>query len=413
MKRRKRVFEKEVTQLSAPKTAANSAVLFQINTRSTVLISIVVFLVLVVVDTSDARRLEEIELTLEVGEQKVISSDGVRSYSEGTPGIVAVRLTEDASQFVLVGQRPGITTLLFIMMNGDERHYRLAVAENRAHTTEVIRDKQLVDRVVPRDNIRLDFYFVQLSTAYRHQIGLGWPGSVSGGQFSASFDLMSGSLTEATAVVADQALPRLDIAQSKGWAKLLRQAAVITVNGGEATFSGGGEVNVPIQGALTAEVNKIEFGSLIKVRPRYDRESSRIQLAIQADVSDLSEDGGTGVPGRVTSTLNTEVNLQLGQSLVLAGLTSRSQTHSQTGLSLLSQIPIIGVLFGSNALRSQETENLIFIVPTVVDAVSLQARSQIAEALAIYRDYSGDLDAVQLIDSPQLKTKQNASRAKP
>jgi pilus assembly protein CpaC len=381
--------------------------------KSMIFVYLVAFLVLVCVDTSHADRLEEIQLALEVGEQKVISSDGVRSYSEGTPGIVDVRLTKDASQFVLVGQRPGTTTLLFIMMNDDEQHYRIAVAETRAQTTAGKPDEQQLERVVPRDNIRLDFYFVQLSTAYRHQIGMGWPGAVSGGQFSASFELMSGSLTEATAVVADQALPRLDIAQSKGWAKLLRQAAVITVNGGEAVFSGGGEVNVPIQGALTAEVNTIEFGSHIKVQPRYDRESSRIQLAIHADVSDLSEDSGTGVPGRVTSSLDTEVNLQLGQSLVLAGLTSRSQTQGQTGLSLLSQIPIIGILFGSNALRSQETENLIFIVPTVVDAVSLQARSRITEALAIYGDYSGDLDDVQLIDPPQLKSKEINSRARP
>ncbi|MBN1656262.1 MAG: pilus assembly protein N-terminal domain-containing protein [Deltaproteobacteria bacterium] len=370
-------------------------------------------LLLICVDNSRARRLDEIQLTFEVGEQEVISSDGVQSYSEGTPGIIDVRLTKDGSQFVLVGRQPGVTTLLFIMMNGDEQHYRIVVSDSQSRSKrDVLREEQ-PGRVVPRDNIRLDFYFVQLSTAYRHQIGLGWPGAVSGGQFSASFDLMSGSLTEATAVVTDQALPRLDIAQSNGWAKLLRQAAVITVNGGEATFSGGGEVNVPIQGALTSGVNKIEFGSHIKIQPRYDRESSRIELAIHADVSDLSDDSGTGVPGRITSTLDTKVNLELGQSLVLAGLTSRSQTRNQTGLSFFSQIPIIGILFGSNAVRNQESENLVFILPTVVDAVSMKARGRVAEALAIYRDFSGDLGEVRLVDPPKQQAKQNSESLRP
>jgi pilus assembly protein CpaC len=368
---------------------------------------------LVRVEHASARVLDEIEIKLEIGEQRVISSDNVQSYSEGTPGVVDVRLTKDASQFVLVGRRAGTTTLLFLMINGDEQHCRITVVDPQAKDSQKGSAKGDLDRVVPRDNIRLDFYFVQLSTAYRHQIGLGWPSSISGGQFAASFDLMSGTLTEATAVVTDQALPRLDIAQSKGWAKLLRQAAVITVNGGEATFSGGGEVNVPIQGALTSGVSKIEFGSIIKVQPRYDRESSRIELSLHADVSDLSEESGTGVPGRITSTLNTVVNLELGQSVVLAGLTSRSQTHSQGGVSFFSQIPIIGVLFGSNADRNQETENLVFIVPTVVDAVSLQSRTRVTEALNVFRDFSGDLDEVQLIEPPKLKSQKPVQETRP
>jgi type II secretory pathway component GspD/PulD (secretin) len=99
--------------------------------------------------------------------------------------------------------------------------------------------------------------------------------------------------------------------------------------------------------------------------------------------------------------LDTVVNLELGQSLVLAGLTARSEAQSQTGLPLGSRIPIIGVLFGTNASRSQETENLIFIVPTVVDAVSLQARARIREAMNVYANYDGDLDEVQLVEPPK------------
>ena len=52
-------------------------------------------------------------------------------------------------------------------------------------------------------------------------------------------------------VVEDEALLRLDMAQAAGYAKLVRQAAVITQNGAEAQFSGGGEVNIPVQGSLT------------------------------------------------------------------------------------------------------------------------------------------------------------------
>jgi pilus assembly protein CpaC len=184
---------------------------------------------------------------------------------------------------------------------------------------------------------------------------------------------------------------------------------VITTNGTEATFSGGGEVNVPIQGGFGGSVKAIEFGSKIKVRPRYDRDTGRIELSLHADISDLASDHGTGVPGRITSTLDAVVNLELGQSLVIAGLTSRTEASSQTGLPGLSQIPILGVLFGNHASRSEETENLIFIVPTVVDAAPADSRERIRDALRVFRDYDGDVEESALRATVQSRTNPKAS----
>src|SRR5437016_3804686 len=68
-----------------------------------------------------------LELTLEVGEQRVIASDGVTSYSEGISGVVDVRLTKDGQSFVVVGLRPGLTSLLFMMNGGRQLQYRISV----------------------------------------------------------------------------------------------------------------------------------------------------------------------------------------------------------------------------------------------------------------------------------------------
>lgn len=324
---------------------------------------------------------------LQLGEQRVLSSENVRSYSEGTKGVVDVRLTKDASQFVIVALKPGATTLLFLMMDGTERHYRITVTDPNAQVLQ----RGALGRVELKDNIRLDFYFVQVNKSYRHQIGLGWPSSVAP-TFSATVDLQQNSLESATAVVANQALPHLDMAQSSGWAKLMRQAAVVTANGEKATFSGGGELNVMVQSALTTGVQKIPYGSVIDVEPNYDAKTGRIELRIHADISELDSDNGTGVPGRITSNLDTAVNLELGQSLILAGLTAKSERHSKAGLPVLSQIPILGVLFGSHGSTSSETENIVLIVPSVVDAVTMQDRERVKQALQSYADFSGDMD---------------------
>jgi pilus assembly protein CpaC len=95
------------------------------------------------------------------------------------------------------------------------------------------------------------------------------------------------------------------------------------------------------------------------------------------------------------------VNLELGQSLALAGLTSASEAHGQSGLAGLSQIPILGILFGSNSEQSSQTENVVFIVPSVIDTVGAHQKALIDEALAAYEDFDGDLeDAPDLMPPP-------------
>jgi len=335
-------------------------------------------------------RVEDVDL--QVGEQRVIPADNVRSYSEGQKGIVDVRLTKDASQFVVVALAEGSTTLLFLMMDGSERHYRIQVTDKNAPK----RRGRGTGSIEARDNIRLDFYFVQLSKNYAHQIGVGFPGSVAP-TFSAALNVAGGQLESATAVISSQALPRLDMAQSSGWAKVQRQAAVVTANGEKASFSGGGEVNIPVQSALTSGVQKISFGSVIETEPNYDSQTGRIELRLHADISELDGDRGTGIPGRTTAELNTVVNLELGQSLILAGLTAKSERSSKTGLPGLSQIPFLGVLFGSHGHSEEETENIVIIVPSVVDAVSMEDRRRLDDALKAYTDYSGNLEKVEFV----------------
>ena len=340
--------------------------------------------------TSGAADVQNMDLQL--GEQRVIPSESVRSYSEGTKGIVDVRLTKDASQFIIVAQKSGTTTLLFIMLDGTERHYHITVTDPNAHG----RQNGDFGTVEAKDNIRLDFYFVQVSKNYNHKIGIGWPASIAP-TFNATYNVQAGSLDSATAVISSQALPRLDMAQATGWAKIMRQAAVVTANGEKATFSGGGELNFPIQSALSSSLQKIPYGSIIDVEPHYDAKTGRIELRLHADVSELDSDNGTGVPGRITANLDTQVNLELGQSLILAGLTAKSERRSKSGIPILSQIPILGVFFGSHARAESESENIVIIVPSVVDAVSMQDRERVNAALKSYTDFSGDMDEVDYI----------------
>jgi pilus assembly protein CpaC len=134
---------------------------------------------------------------------------------------------------------------------------------------------------------------------------------------------------------------------------------------------------------------------------------------LHADISELESDRGTGIPGRVTAQLDTIVNLELGQSLVLAGLTAKSERSSKSGIPGLSQIPILGVLFGSHSHTEDESENVILIVPSVVDSVSMQDRARLSDALRHYTEYSGDLDEVDFVPSAKVPASAGAGSKKP
>lgn len=335
------------------------------------------------VSTEEENANEE-KVVLKVSEQQVISAAKVRSYSEGTRGIVDVRLTRAGDQFVLVGLKPGRTTLLLMMQDSTQKNLRIEVTDADGKI-----GSSASQTVEQQDNIRLDFYFVQLNRSDSLQVGLGYPKSITAATFQSSFDFLTQRFESATAVVQDQALLRLDMAQAGGYAKLMRKAALITENGQRTKFSGGGEVNIPLVGSLSNGIFAITYGSTIEVLPRYDSESGRIQIALAANVSDLTEDRGAGAPGRLTSTLNTVVNLELGQAVVLAGLSSESHRRSRGGLPILSQIPILGWLFGNESRADEVFDNVIFIVPTVVDATTKDARERIKAAFAAYQSYNG------------------------
>ncbi len=392
------------------------------------------------------------EVSLSVGETRTIPARDVRNYSE-FGGIIEVRLTSDASQFVIVGRKPGSTTLLLIKNDGSQAKINVNVfirppeaveaeltallsgfsVQTRRIGSQIVLDGlvsseadlrriEAVASLYPgqvtslvqlgqagalvagpaasRHLIRIDFYFVQYDKNSSYGVGIGWPESIGGtGVAELSYDFLAGATTSATASVASQPLPRLDIASRHGWAKVLKQATVITNNDAEANFANGGEQNYPVNTGLTIGVEKIPFGIDLTVLPHYDPDQRDLAMRLVADVSDLTASlTGTPLPGRSTSKLTTNVTLKLGQSLVLSGIRSRSMSHAVGGIPGLSEIPVLGLLFGSHSQSNLETEGAIFVVPSVIQSVPTSAAELVDLALRKFEDYDGDLENVRAYD---------------
>jgi pilus assembly protein CpaC len=399
-------------------------------------------------------------ITLAVGESKTISAKDVRNYSEGASGIIDIRLTTDASRFIITGSRTGSTSLLLIKGDGSQVTLNIDVFARSPEAVEheltqlldglpgvrvrrvgahIVIDGSVndeaelrrvqhvaslypgeVDSLVsvgagtavptapgappaepPRFIVRIDFYFVQYDVNSSYSVGISWPSSIGGSvlQSQLTYDFLLGVPKTATASVANQPLPGLDIASTRGWAKVLRQATIVTNNGSEATFSNGGEQNFSVTTGLGVGVQRIPFGTDLTVLPRYLPLQRQIDVKLTAEVADLTaSSSGTNLPGRSTSKLTTNISLKLGESLVLSGIRSQSTTHAVGGIPVLKDIPVLGLLFGAHSEQDQTTEGAIFIVPSVIEPVPNAARELVANAMATFRNFGGSIDSVRTYD---------------
>jgi general secretion pathway protein D len=74
----------------------------------------------------------------------------------------------------------------------------------------------------------------------------------------------------------------------------------------------------------------------------------------------------------------TSVVVASGESIVLAGLIREDNGNSSTGVPLLSKIPVLGALFGTQSYQRNRTELVLIITPRIISN-STQAREATLE----------------------------------
>jgi pilus assembly protein CpaC len=164
-------------------------------------------------------------------------------------------------------------------------------------------------------------------------------------------------------------------AVARGDLRTLAEPNLLTLPGKEAYFLAGGEFPYPsIQGTGTTAITITfkEFGIRLRFTPTIARNGA-IRLKVQPEVSTLDFANGLSIsgfeiPSLRTRRAETEVELREGQHLAVAGLLDNESTRNLTKIPILGDIPILGELFRSRALRQRRTELLVVVTPTLVMA---------------------------------------------
>jgi pilus assembly protein CpaC len=149
------------------------------------------------------------------------------------------------------------------------------------------------------------------------------------------------------------------------------------MNGKPASFISGGEFPVPVVqgganvGAVTIQFR--EFGVKLNFLPTITPRGT-IRLEVAPEVSSLDYSNGVvlngfTVPALDTRKVQTEIELENGQTFAIAGLLNNNFNETIDKIPGLGNIPLLGKLFQSRVLTKSNSELLIMVTPEIVRPV--------------------------------------------
>jgi pilus assembly protein CpaC len=164
--------------------------------------------------------------------------------------------------------------------------------------------------------------------------------------------------------------------ESKNQLQMLAEPNLVAINNKPASFVAGGEFPYPtIQpgsggGTPVVTITFKEYGVRLNFLPVITPRGT-IRLHVQPEVSSLDYTNavtlqGFTIPGMAVRRVETEIELESGQSFVIAGLLDKQITDTLSKVPGLSSIPILGKLFEAKTVTKNNSELLIIITPELV-----------------------------------------------
>ena len=232
----------------------------------------------------------------------------------------------------------------------------------------------------------------------------------------------------------------LQALQSKTDFTVLSRPSIFTANNVTGTISSGEKIAIPTGsnsfGSGNNSSTQIEYQDVVlklEVRPLVNSEND-ITLEInllndeQNGTQVIAGGGGNGgdltVPTISTREILTTVTVPNNQTVVLGGLISAKDSKTKSGIPILSSIPYIGGLFGSDQKTKLRSELMVFIQPSIVSnerslnavQADMDSRYKVADRAHTFADGPGVLppmDAIPVEDKASSRRSSNSERTAP
>lgn len=165
----------------------------------------------------------------------------------------------------------------------------------------------------------------------------------------------------------------LTAARSRGDAEILSRPVLVAANNTEANLLVGTEQPfVQVSRSLPTDtpqrdqvVQYREVGTELTVIPTINQDGY-VMLEILQEMSQVTGETQFDAPVISSRHASTRLLVRDAQTVVIGGLTDSVVDKIRTGVPLLSDIPLLGGLFGATRNRTTETELFLFITPTIL-----------------------------------------------
>ncbi len=176
----------------------------------------------------------------------------------------------------------------------------------------------------------------------------------------------------------------IQASKSDSRTKVLASPILMTVDNKEATieatdmiylFSGYQYSGSQYSGTQVRNYEKRDIGLTVKVTPKINPNGT-VMLTVEqtfetqgADQNVPNDKGGTDPYATITTRkISSDVSVENRQTVVMGGLTKKTNAESESGIPILKDIPWIGKwLFGSVSQMEKRSELLVFMTPYVLD----------------------------------------------
>ena len=303
-----------------------------------------------------------------------------------------------------------------IVVEIQENTNSLLVSATRSKWAEL---KMLLDRLdQPQPQVLIETALIEISEDFTKEIGIELansndpgPGVVTGSVSTHSslsgpdangdrtVDIFQSGLT--AGILEGQADGGVSIpfllraAQGSGNANVLSKPSVLVSNNKGASVESKDEVPFTTsslsQGISQESVEWQEAGIILNITPSISS-STFLRLSIRLEVSTFGAKTDPDLPPPVASRIiETEVLVPDGATMWIGGIVKDDKLETETGIPYLSEIPLIGWIFGRQTEDNNKTTLFFFCTPQIIgdfqelEALSEKGKAQAAETIGIDR----------------------------
>jgi len=278
----------------------------------------------------------------------------------------------------------------------DERSNTMIITDTRERLNNIKRLVAVIDK--PTKQVLIEARIVEATDTFSRDLGIRW-----GGQYNSAGNRFTHGVGVGTPAVTGNVVDlgaaltagggaigyslgtlsgalnlnlELSAAEQVGDVKVVSSPRVFTSNLQEALIEQDTQIpflvtTVSAGGTTTASEMKSSLLSL-KVTPQITADK-RIIMTLEVNKDTPIADAAGGPPSIDKKKVLTKLLVKNGETVVLGGIYTQTESDTVSGVPFLKDIPVLGHLFKRKQKTNNRNELLIFITPTIIgDEVSIQ-----------------------------------------